>query len=157
MDQELQARLERLQPKAIAWVRSQSDFLARSPKGLMPPALRIATAVGVTHPERIRVIVTKSFPSPDDMELATAIAEFEVLTPQTVGMTFGYGIYIRSDQELNLQLLAHECRHVKQYEEYGVEGFIVRYLSQIAAVGYPNAELEVDARAHEWCASAAGG
>jgi hypothetical protein len=49
-----------------------------------------------------------------------------------------------------LQLLAHECRHVAQYEMAGsVAAFLTVYLHQLVTVGYDNSPFEIDARAHE--------
>ena len=66
-----------------------------------------------------------------------------------IGVTFGYGIYV-CEGHVDNRLISHECRHVYQYESAGsIESFLPVYLHQIATIGYNNAPLEVDARAHE--------
>jgi hypothetical protein len=66
-----------------------------------------------------------------------------------VGITFGHGIYIREGTVSN-RLVSHELRHVHQYEAAGsIAAFLATYLQQIVTVGYDNAPLELDARAHE--------
>jgi len=44
-------------------------------------------------------------------------------------------------------LLAHELRHVAQYEHLGLEGFARRYITELMVVGYVNAPLETEANA----------
>ncbi len=52
---------------------------------------------------------------------------------------------------LTARLLAHECRHVYQYEVAGsIEAFLPLYLKQIAEFTYKRAPYELDARAWEW-------
>ena len=109
----------------------------------------IAKAVGVTHPEKIRISLVDSIPIPDDPVLRKVAIETELLGPDTAGLTLGYGIYLRADQNSD-QLLSHECRHVYQYETFGSIGaFMPIYLQQIVQYGYEEAPLEIDARQHE--------
>ena len=66
-----------------------------------------------------------------------------------VGLTLGYGVYVCHGHG-SIRLLSHEFRHVYQYEHAGsIAAFLPAYLQQIVTVGYNNAPLEVDARAHE--------
>jgi len=51
---------------------------------------------------------------------------------------------------MNARYLAHECRHVYQYEAVGsIAAFLAVYLEQIAKVGYWDAPFQQDARSHE--------
>jgi hypothetical protein len=55
------------------------------------------------------------------------------------------------DRCLTSRLLAHECRHVYQYEVAGsIEAFLPLYLQQIAEFTYDRAPLELDAQVWEW-------
>jgi hypothetical protein len=58
-----------------------------------------------------------------------------------------YGVIVRLDCANNLRLLPHEFVHVAQYERLGREGFLQEYIQQIAAHGYLNAPLELEAEA----------
>jgi hypothetical protein len=47
--------------------------------------------------------------------------------------------------------LAHECRHVYQYEVAGsIDAFLSLYLKQVAEFTYERAPFELDAQAWEW-------
>lgn len=141
--------LPQLLPKAIDWAEKRSAEICSSGKGLTERGESIARAVGVSHPERIRISIVSSIPIPDDPVLQKVAIETGLLGPDTTGLTLGYGIYLRVDQNSD-QLLSHECRHVYQYETFGsIRGFMPMYLQQIAQYGYENAPLEVDARQHE--------
>jgi hypothetical protein len=45
--------------------------------------------------------------------------------------------------------VCHELKHVAQYEQYGLIGFLWRYLWETARKGYYNNRFEVEARAAE--------
>jgi len=88
-------------------------------------------------------------PAPEDPELRQIAIEQNLIGSQTAGLTLGCGIFIVQGC-LTPRLLAHECRHVYQYEVAGsIEAFLPLYLQQIAAVRYERASYEVDARAWE--------
>jgi len=108
-----------------------------------------ARQVGVAHPERIRVLPVPQMPLPDDQELRLVALQTGLLGPDIVGLTLGYGIYIRIGHQTR-RLLSHECRHVYQYERAGsIAAFLPQYLAEVAQVGYGPGSFEVDARNHE--------
>jgi hypothetical protein len=73
-----------------------------------------------------------------------------LIDPDMAGGTFGYGIYACADHVTN-RLLAHECRHVFQYESAGsIAAFLPAYLQEIAERGYFECSFEVDARRYEF-------
>lgn len=149
MPTDLESQLPSLLPKAIAWVNAQSRLILETGSPLDGTELRLARAVGVSHPEKIRVSTVQVLPLPDDPELQSVAVETGLLGPQMIGVTFGYGIYVREGHISN-RLISHECRHVHQYEAAGsIEAFLPVYLHQIATVGYYDAPLEIDARQHE--------
>lgn len=146
---DLEALLPSLLPKAIDWVKVQSNSILESGLPLDDLGIRLAQAVGVSFPKRIRVSVVSNLPLPDDPELRNVALETGLLGPGMIGVTFGYGIYVCEGYVTN-RLISHECRHVHQYEVAGsIESFLPVYLHQIATVGYHDAPLEIDARQHE--------
>lgn len=146
---DLRAALPVLVPKAISWAEAQSSAIAQVGKPLNEVLLAIARSVDVLHPEHIRIAEVPSLPLPEDPELKQAALATGLLGPGMVGLTLGYGIYVCHGHS-NVRLLSHEFRHVHQYEQAGsIAAFLPVYLQQIATVGYNNASLEIDARAHE--------
>jgi hypothetical protein len=80
----------------------------------------------------------------------------EFLSPDTIGITFGYGVFIRREYWCDRALLVHELVHVAQYERFGsTEAFLRAYLHECFTVGYAHAPLEREAstRAAEICAT----
>lgn len=135
--------------KVIDWARSQSEIILQtgSPLGLGMQSL--AREMGVTHPERIRIDFVESIPLPDDEELLSIASSLGLLRHEVTSLTLGYGVYIRSGME-NIRLLTHEFRHIQQYEQYdSIDAFLEQYFHQMMTVGYQDAPLEIDARAHE--------
>ena len=149
MPVDLKSVLPNLLPAAIGWVEQQSEQILENGSPLGDKELRLASAVGVAHPEKIRIQIVPGLPLPDDPELRAVAFETGLLGPDAIGVTFGYGIYLCNGHKTD-RVVSHECRHVHQYEAAGSIGaFLSVYLEQIATVGYHDAPLEVDARAHE--------
>jgi hypothetical protein len=146
---DLTAELPRLLPRAIAWAEAQAAEALSKGVPLTDCGMRLARAVGVQRPELVRAVEVPSLPLPPDPELRLAALEAGLLGPGMVGLTLGYAIYIVQGNASS-RLIAHECRHVYQYETAGsIAAFLPIYLRQIVEYGYELAPLEVDARTHE--------
>jgi len=149
MTYDLATVLPKLLPQAIEWMELRSAEILSRGKPLTAAGIRIARSVGVLDPERIRVELVESLPLPDDQMLRDVALQTGLIDPDMAGGTFGYGIYARKDQATN-RLLAHECRHVFQYEVAGsIATFLAAYLKEIVENGYFECPLEVDARQYE--------
>jgi hypothetical protein len=143
------ARLPDLLPLVLAWAQETSRIILRRGLPLDSRGIKLARAVGVERPERIRILTVAHVPPPDDPELRQLALEQNLIGPQTRGLTLGYGIFIVEGQ-LDPVLLSHECRHVHQVESAGgLDVFLPKYLAQIADFTYDKAPHELDARAHE--------
>lgn len=149
MNLNLPSLLPQLLPNAIVWAESQSLHVTEVGEALTESGLALARSVGVQHPELIRVKLVEQFPLPTEALLQQAALQTGLLGPTKAGFTLGYSIFVRKGH-LTHRLLSHECRHVYQYElAGGIASFLPVYLLQIVTVGYDDAPLEVDARAHE--------
>jgi hypothetical protein len=146
---DLRAQLPLLLPRAIAWAEAQERRVLESGTRLTEPEQVLARAVGVMHPERVRLEVVTAMPRPDDAMLQAAVLQAAMLGPDTRGLTLGYAIFMQPEEQ-SRRLLSHELRHVHQYERAGsIAAFLPVYLVQLLEVGYRDAPLEIDARAHE--------
>lgn len=149
MQYDLAANLPMLVPKAVAWAKERSADVAAHGVRLPEHCITIARRVGVRKPEDIRVAMVPSLPLPDDPMLRHAALETGLLGPGMIGLTLGHSIYICHGHD-SAELIAHECRHVYQYEQHGsIEAFLPVYLQQIVQFGYFDAPFEVDARNHQ--------
>ena len=110
--------------------------------------IKIARAVGVQQPERIRIEFANQLPLPDIQPLRGVVVK--LFTPEMAGVTFGHSIIIRKEHGDD-RLFSHEFRHVFQYEQFGsIAAFIKEYMQQVAVYGYQYMPLEIDARKHEF-------
>lgn len=143
----IDALLAEIVPKAIAWAKDQSEGVLASGLPLNQDVVKLARRVGVLEPERVRIAWVGQLPVPSD-------PVFQPLLDRTgiagmAGLTLGHAIFLvpaRTDSGL----LAHELRHVHQYEQLGgIDGFMPVYLDEVARLGYDNAPLEIDARNYE--------
>lgn len=146
---DLRAALPLLMPKAIAWAQGEESRAATTGRALTTDEITLARKVGVVNAERIRIQSCDRLPTPQDPSLQAAAVQTGLLGPGMIGLTLGYSVFVCRGQETR-RLLAHEFRHVFQYEQNGsIAGFLPIYLQQIVTVGYRDAPLEIDARAHE--------
>src|SRR5882724_302954 len=146
---DLRQALPMLLPSAIAWAEARAKKALEVGDPLTVAEQEIARRVGVTRPELVRVEMVSSLPLPDDPTLRDAAVSAGLLGPGMVGLTLGHSVFICRGHK-DVRLLSHELRHVHQYEQHGsIANFLPVYLRQVVEVGYGNAPLELDARAHE--------
>jgi hypothetical protein len=95
-------------------------------------------------------------PWPQDEELRAAGEETGLFSPTITGLTLGYGILL-IEARFDRHMIAHELRHVYQYERAGsIAAFLPLYLYEVATLTYTNAPFEIDARNHEFVADETG-
>jgi hypothetical protein len=138
--------LPQLLPRVLEWVKSQEKYALDHGVALSPAQLNDARAAGVSAPEKIRVSAVPEIPQPEHPKIKKLAAELELITPQTVAITFGYGIFVRGDRSNDRPTLAHEYVHAAQYEKLGIESYLMQYVMQIFKNGYENAPMEREAR-----------
>ena len=137
-------------PDAITWAEAISWNAQKNGVALNPRWVQLAEAVGVQQPDKIRIYAVQEIPRPGNVELAKKAAQVGLLGPTVRGLTLGYSVIVLGVHQNNPRVLAHEFRHVYQYEQVGsLEGFLREYLQQIITVGYWNSAMECDARDHE--------
>jgi hypothetical protein len=135
-----------LLPLAAAWAEEREGIILRNGAGLNEPEMVDARALGIFQPEKVRLMKVATIPVPEEPSLKAATEETQLITPQTVGLTLRYGIFIRSDCWGNRGLIVHELVHTSQYERLGgFIGFLEEYLYQCITIGYPAAPMEQEA------------
>lgn len=81
---------------------------------------------------RLETVEIAGYRNVIDPELAARvrILKVPVLPPGAAGMTIGRFVLLTNDDDRSgeRELLAHELVHVRQYHEYGLVGFLWRYL-----------------------------
>ena len=143
---DVNANLPVLLPLACAWVEEQSRFICKHGEPITESEFALARTVGVTRPEYIRILLVPAIPVPEDALLRAACAQLNFLGPSTEALTLSYGIYLRSGSELDRRLLAHEFRHVSQYESHpSIASYLSIYVKQLLEYGYDEAPFELDA------------
>jgi hypothetical protein len=133
-------------PLACQWVAQQEQIILHAGVPLASTQLADAQQVGVQHPERVRLLSVPAMPLPIDPRLHAAAQATRFLTPDTIGLTLRYGIFLCADYWGDRALLVHELVHSAQYERLrGIEPFLRQYFSEVLAVGYTRAPLEQEA------------
>ncbi len=139
-------QLETLLPLATDWATEQERRILSEGVPLSDEEIADAKAVGVQKPERVRLLQVDAIPAPAHPTLRAACATINFLTAAPRGLTFQYGIFVRSDCWGNRDLVAHELAHTAQYERLGgIVPFLKSYIAQCATVGYHEAPMEQEA------------
>jgi hypothetical protein len=75
------------------------------------------------------------------------------LNVNKVAIVIGHTIHLHNTTQQdflhNKKWLKHELCHVRQYQRYGIAGFIMRYLWESIRKGYRNNRFEAEARLAE--------
>jgi hypothetical protein len=108
----------------------------------------MARRAGVARPDAVRILGVPEIPLPDEADLKQAALTFGLITPGTAGLTIGHGIFIRQDCLGDAKLMAHELKHVAQYERLGsIPAFLQQYLAEVNHYGYLSSPMELEAAA----------
>ncbi len=135
-------------PLVVAWAEAQVAEAASKGTPLDEDGLALARKMGVEHPELVRVWMRDQLPTPEHPVLVKINEVVRLINPHMAGLTLGHTIIIRNGCA-NPLLLAHELRHVHQYEQEGsIAAFLETYLRQILMHGYNDAPYERDANEH---------
>jgi len=137
-------------PIAAAWVAQEEARILASGLPLDERWKRIALDIGLKDPDKVRILTGSKAPSLTDPVLREAATAFGMTEGSPLGMSFRYGIFMRSGCIDPDRLLAHELTHTLQYERFGsIEAFLAEYLRECIDPGYPNGPLEQEARRNE--------
>ena len=141
-------QIDQLLPLAAEWATQQERRVLCEGVPLSKEELADAKAIGVRHPERVRLLRVDSIPVPAHPMLRAAAASINFITAAPRGLALDYGIFVRADHWGDRELIAHELAHTAQYQRLGgIVPFLQTYLGQCATVGYDQAPLELEASA----------
>jgi hypothetical protein len=139
-------QFEYLLPLASAWAEEQEKHILAAGVPLDSVSLEDAARLGISQPEKVRLLAVNTIPAPDDPVLRAAGEMTGLISPFTAGLTLRYGIFVRRDFIDDRRLIAHELVHTGQYERFGsIAAFLRQYLSECLTIGYPGAPLEQEA------------
>jgi hypothetical protein len=135
-----------LLPMAVAWAEEQERRILTKGFPLTAAQRSDARAMGVAHPEKVRLLPVVAISRPENPVLRKAAESAQIINPFTRGLTLRYGIYLRADEASDRGLLAHELVHVGQYERMGgILPFLRQYIYECLTVGYPASNIEQEA------------
>jgi hypothetical protein len=136
-------QFESLLPLACDWAAEQEQNILGAGASLSQRALADAERIGVSQPERVRILYVPEIPIPQHPALRIAAEQTQLISPLTGGLTLRYGIFIRADCAYSRAMLVHELGHTAQYERFGgFEPFLRQYLFECLTIGYPEAPME---------------
>ncbi len=142
----LRAALPLLMGRIVAFAGAQERQILERGLPLDATSLADAHRVGVEQPKKVRVLEVDEIPVPAQRLLRAIGRQMGLVSAQTRGMSFRYGIYVRRGLAKDRALIAHELVHTCQYERLGsMSAFLTAYLEECLTIGYPNGPLEQEA------------
>ncbi len=118
-------------------------------RALSARELDVARKLGVSNPEKVRVVVLEAFPMPSDSELFVEAERYGLGSKFEGGRTNGYVIMLKPRFAENQIVLTHELVHVSQHDRMGRKAFLRRYLVEMEMLGYTRSPLELEAHAKQ--------
>jgi hypothetical protein len=141
-----QAQFEMLLPLACRWAEEQEHNILQKGTPLSLAQEADARSIGVAHTARVRLLKVTDVPIPEHPALRAAAVATNLISPNTIGLTLRYGVFIRQDFWNDRKLIVHELVHVSQYERLGgFSPFLAKYLHECITIGYPAAPMEQEA------------
>ena len=142
--------LKKILPLACHWADIQENILMNKGNRLSPEWMDWAAGVGVACPHKIRTLIVREIPQPEHPVLRYACSQTQLITEKTIGLTLGYGIFIKKEASEIKRVYLHEFAHVAQFERLGgIERFLEKYISEVLLHGYHEAPMEKEAVAAE--------
>jgi hypothetical protein len=139
-------QFEVIHPLAVQWAEAKEKVILKHGTALSPQHMQDAKSVGVKYPERVRVYKAPQIPIPKHPILRAAAKATQLISPATIGISLGYGIFIHDDFSDDRYTIVHELVHTMQCEKLGgLDPFLKKYLMQCITVGYPQAPMEQEA------------
>lgn len=133
-------------PKASKWVEKQEAIILANGVPLTEKQISIASKIGIKNIDKIRLLQVEYIPEPDDFILNESSKAIGLISDNTLGITYRYGIYIRHDFWNNESLIIHELTHTLQYERLGgIANFLNQYIKECIYYGYDKSPLEIEA------------
>lgn len=139
-------------PLACKWVEEQELLILRTGIPLNERQKSFATKIGINHVDKIRLLKVDRIPESANPILNQAGKAIGLISSDTLGVTFQYGIYIRNDYWENESLIIHELTHTLQYERLGgITNFLNQYIKECICFGYHKSPLELEAKRMAEC------
>jgi len=134
-------------PMIINWVKDQENYIRKNGVALNEDQKIDAYLIGIKNIDKVRLLEVDKIPILLNEELAALSEKAGLQSDNTIGVTFGYGIYVKKGFSNRKSLIVHELVHTMQYERLGsIEVFLNQYLMECLTEGYPNGALELEAR-----------
>ena len=139
--------LNELLPLACEWAEQRQEHILENGIALTESQLDDARLVGVSRPEKVRLLKVDRMPWPEDPMLLSIGEQAGFFTDDTEGLAIGYGIFVKSNRWQDRRLVVHELVHVSQCERLGgISQFLQEYVTECLTDGYDGGPLENEAR-----------
>jgi len=146
MIQILPDQFENILPLAVRWAEAKEKVILKHGTALSPQYMQDAKSVGLKYPERVRIYEVPQIPIPKHPILKAAADATQLITPATIGISLGYGIFIHNKFADDRYTIVHELVHTMQCEKFGgLYQFLKKYLWECTEIGYPQAPMEQEA------------
>jgi hypothetical protein len=113
-------QFEVLLPLAVQWAEAKEKVILEHGTALSPQYVEDAKLIGVEHPGKVRIYEVPQIPIPKHPVLKAAAEATQLISPATIGISFGYGIFIHDDFSQDRYTIVHELVHTMQFKQGGL-------------------------------------
>jgi hypothetical protein len=139
-------QFETILPLVVEWAEAKELVILDHGVALSPQYMEDAESVGVKYPERVRIYEVPQIPIPKHPILRAAAEATQLISPATIGISLGYGIFIHNNFSEDRHTIVHELAHTMQCEKLGgLYPFLKIYLWECIEIGYPETPMEQEA------------
>lgn len=143
--EKVREKQELLTPLTLAWYAEIENKYLTTGRPLTENELPIARAAGVSHPERVRVVILGDFPFPSNKTLLLHTREYGYGSTTEGGRSVGYIVMLKAQHKDKRWIIARELAHVAQQEKMGRTAYVRRFIAEHELLGRHRAPMVLDA------------
>jgi hypothetical protein len=130
----------------VKWAEAKEKVILEHGDSLSSQYVQDAKSVGVKYPKRVRIYKVPQIPIPKHPILKAAAKATQLISPATMGISLGHGIFIHNNFSNDRYTIVHVLVHTMQCEKFGgLHPFLEKYLWECIEFGYPQAPMEQEA------------
>jgi hypothetical protein len=130
----------------VKWAEAKEKVILEHGIALPPQYMEDARSIGVRFPEKVWIYEVPQIPIPKHPVLKSAVKATQLISPATVELSLGYGIFIHSNYSNDRYIVVHELVYTMQCEGLGgLYAFLKKYMWECIEIGYPQAPVEQEA------------
>lgn len=142
----IQKKQDLLTPLTLQWFKQIESKYSTKGRELNDDEKQMAHKIGITFPERVRVVILQDFPTPTNQTLLSQAKQYGMGSAAESGRTIGYIVMLKAKFKNDPWILAHQLAYVANQEKMGRRDFIRRFIAERELLGNRQGPMEINAK-----------